>query len=60
MDNGKSRVTEYHCGIGGAVGGNLSQDYAYAYNDENGTMSSMTVSSGNANDTLNYTYDALQ
>ena len=30
------------------------------YNDENGTMDSMTVSSGNVNDTLNYSYDALQ
>ena len=44
--DGKSRVSEYHCGMVGAVGGNLNQNYAYAYNDENGTLNSMTVSSG--------------
>jgi len=46
--------------MAGAVGGNLNQNYAYAYNDENGTLNSMTVSSGNFTDTLNYSYDALQ
>ena len=44
----------------GAVGGNLNQNYAYAYNDENGTLNSMTVSSGSTTDTLNYSYDAFQ
>ena len=58
--DGKSRVSEYHCGMVGAVGGNLNQNYAYAYNDENGTLNSMTVSSGSTTDTLNYSYDALQ
>ena len=58
--DGKSRVSEYHCGMVGAVGGNLNQNYAYAYNDENGTLNSMTVSSGSTTDTLNYSYDAFQ
>jgi len=58
--DGKSRVSEYHCGMVGTVGGNLNQNYAYAYNDENGTLNSMTVSATNmSGDTLNYSYDAL-
>jgi len=58
--DGKNRVSEYHCGMVGTVGGNLNQNYAYAYNDENGTLNSMTVSATNmSGDTLNYSYDAL-
>ena len=38
----------------------MNQDYAYAYNDENGTMSSMTVTANGIVDTMTYAYDALQ
>ena len=38
----------------------MNQDYAHAYNDENGTMSSMTVTASGVSDTLNYTYDPFQ
>ena len=58
--DGKSRVTEYTCGMAGATGGSLGHTYGYTYNDTNGTLSSMTVTASGVSDTLNYTYDPLQ
>ena len=58
--DGKSRVTEYTCGMAGATGGSLGQTYGYVYDDTNGTMSSMTVTASGVSDTLSFTYDALQ
>ena len=58
--DGKSRVTEYTCGMAGATGGSLGQTYGYTYNDTNGTLSSMTVTASGVSDTLSFTYDALQ
>ena len=58
--DGKSRVTEYTCGMVGATGGSLGHTYGYVHNDENGTMTSMTVTASGVSDTLNYTYDPLQ
>ena len=46
--DGKSRVTEYTCGMTGATGGSLGQTYGYMYDDTNGTLSSMTVSASGA------------
>ena len=58
--DGKSRVTEYACGMAGATGGTLGQTYGYTYNDTNGTLSSMTVTASGVSDTMSFTYDALQ
>ena len=59
-DDGKSRVTAYTCGMAGATGGSLGQTYGYTYDDESGTMSSMTVTASGVSDTISFTYDALQ
>ena len=60
--DGKSRVTEYACGMAmpGTNFVNLGHAYGYVYNDENGTMSSMTVTANGTVDTMTYAYDALQ
>ncbi len=56
----QNRVSVYHCGLSGVVGGTLTQDYTYAYNDTNGTLASMDVVSGAVSDGFTYNYDALQ
>ena len=60
--DGKSRVTEYTCGMAmpGTDFANLGHTYGYVYNDANGTMSSMTVTANGTVDTMTYAYDALQ
>ena len=58
--DGKSRVTEYTCGMAGATGGSLGQTYAYTYDDTNSTLSSVTVTASGVSDTLSFSYDPLQ
>ena len=57
----KNRISVYHCGLSGAVGGTLGHTYCYTYDEADGNLTSMSVSGNNINgDILNYQYDPLK
>ena len=57
----QNRVSVYHCGLAGAVGGTLGQTYSYTYNAYDGNLTSISVSADNiSGDLLNYSYDGLK
>jgi len=57
----ESRVSVYHCGLAGAIGGTLGHTYSYTYDADDGNLKNISVMGDNIyGDTLGYTYDGLK